>query len=229
MDLIFNRCLPAILFLLIIKALSQPLSTDRYINGNTALLGSRFLLVWGILPPLCITLLGLILGMDLQMQWGTAFALWIIPPLMMLLKLHQKQIHSKRTWIVLSSFLGIQGLLLIHSYQTSAFGCCAQPALTRWRLFNSQEIAKELTKSAHDAGSNHIQIISGPATAAGAIALAMDDHPKVLIDGHLSISPWIDPEELKQAGVIQLWPPNTGPATRTKLSSGWGWSIYPSP
>jgi len=225
MDLLFNRCLPAILFLLIVKALRPAVSVDPG-DKTTNISGSRFLLVWGIFPPLCITLLGLFLGMDLQMQWGTAFAIWAIPPLMMLLKLPQKQIHAKHVWIALSFFVGIQSLLLIHSYQTSAFGCCAQPALTRWRLFNSPAIAKELSASANDAAGGPVNVIIGPATAAGAIAIAMEDPPKVLIDGHLKISPWIRPEELDAPGVIQLWAPNTGPATQTKLPSGWGWNFY---
>jgi 4-amino-4-deoxy-L-arabinose transferase-like glycosyltransferase len=226
MDLLFNRCLPAILILLIVKALCQPVTTDHKPNNSNAISGNHFLLIWGILPPLCITLLGLFLGMDLQMQWGTAFALWIIPPLMMLLKLHQRQVHQKHTWIVLSFFVLIQSLLMVHSYQTSAFGCCAQPASTRWRLFNSPVLAKELVDSASDSVGGHFKVIVGPATAAGAVAMAMEDHPKVLIDGNLKISPWIHHEELQEPGVIQLWAPNTGPATQTRLPSGWGWSPY---
>jgi 4-amino-4-deoxy-L-arabinose transferase-like glycosyltransferase len=225
MDLLFNRCLPAILFLWIVQTLRKSINTDQC--GNSAgISGTRFLLVWGIFPSLSITLLGLFLGMDLQMQWGTAFAIWTIPPLMMLLRLHQKQLHPKQTWMVLSVFVAIQSALMIHSYETSAFGCCAQPASTRWRLFDSPTIARELSDSAHDAVGGRIEIIVGPASAAGAVAIAMDDHPKILIDGNLKISPWIDPEELKKPGVIQLWPPHTGPAAQTKLPSGWGWSFY---
>ncbi|PUE33369.1 glycosyltransferase family 39 protein [Limnohabitans sp. Jir72] len=225
MDLLFNRCLPAILFLFIVKALYRPISADQHTH-NTAISGTRFLLVWGILPPLCITLLGLFLGMDLQMQWGTAFAIWTVPPLMMFLRLHQKQIHPKRAWVVLSFFVGIQSLLIIQSYETSAFGCCAQSAPTRWRLFDSPTIARELADSVRDTTEGRIKIIVGPATVAGAIAMALKEHPKVLIDGNLTISPWVLDEELQAPGVIQLWAPNSGPHTQTRLPSGWGWSPY---
>ena len=228
MDLLFNRCLPAIFFLLIVKALGRP-STNKPIERSTSISGTQFLLIWGILPPVCITFLGLGLGMDLQMQWGTAFALWVIPPLMILLKLHQTQIHAKQTWFILCVFLVIQSLLMFHSYQTSAFGCCANMAPTRWRLLNTPMIAKELAASAREAAGGRFRVIVGPTTVAGAVAIALEDHPKVMIDGNLKISPWIHPEELQGPGIIQLWSPNTGPSTQTRLPSGWGWSIYPPP
>jgi hypothetical protein len=53
----------------------------------------------------------------------------------------------------------------------------------------------------------------------------MPEQPKILISNDLTISPWIKPEELNQAGVIELWAPNTGPSDLNRGPSGWGWKI----
>jgi 4-amino-4-deoxy-L-arabinose transferase-like glycosyltransferase len=230
LDLLLNRCLPALLFLWLVKMLAfkKAVTFEQRPSAKhaTTISGTRFLMVWGLMPPLTITALGLIWGMDLQMQWGTAFALWLIPPFMAAFKMHERP-HSllvtKVTWGI---FLLIQAGLMIHSYQTSAYGCCAGKASLRWRLFDSTAVAHELQESTHQANIDRIHIISGPATAAGAIALALPDHPKILIDNNLKISPWIKGSELQAPGVIQLWAPQSGPDQQTRLPSGWGWTPY---
>ena len=224
-DLLLNRCLPALLLLLGLKALSEPVRAESF-APTSPISGNRFLWLWGGLPVLCITLLGLLAGMDLQMQWGTAFAIWIVPPLMMLLGMHQRWICAPLTWLALGLFALIQTLLLLQSYHTSASGCCASTAPHRWRLFDSQALAGELDASARQAVGGTFKIIVGPTIVAGAVSLVLPDKPKVLIDHNLKISPWIDPQELHFSGVVELWPPNTGPDDRTILSSGWGWSVY---
>jgi len=225
LDLLLNRCLPALLLLLSLKALSEP--EQHSVTADKApVSGEQFLWLWGALPPLSITLLGLMLGMDLQMQWGTAFAIWIVPVLMMFLGLHQRHICKPLTWLSLGLFTLIQSLLLLQSYHTSFYGCCSHTAPHRWRMFDSQALANELDASAREAAGGRFNIIVGPTTTAGAVALALPDKPKVLIDHNLHISPWIHPDELHFSGVVELWPPDTGPSDRTVLSSGWGWRIY---
>jgi 4-amino-4-deoxy-L-arabinose transferase-like glycosyltransferase len=222
LDLLFNRCLPALLFLWLLRAFclnkavlapdpSPPLN-DKPVSGT------RFLMAWGLMPPLTITLLGLTLGMDLQMHWGTAFALWLIPPFMVAIKVHRIQDSRRLRQVVWGGFLLIQASLMIHYSQTSAS--------TFKRSFDSATVARELTASTRQANIGSITIISGTATQGGAIALAMPDHPKILIHGDLKISPWIQKIELQEQGVIQLWEPQTGPPHQTRLPSGWGWTPY---
>jgi 4-amino-4-deoxy-L-arabinose transferase-like glycosyltransferase len=228
MDLVLNRCLPALLLLLGLKALSEPERSPSPVT-TSQISGTRFLLLWGVLPPLFITLIGLLADMDLQMQWGTAYAIWIVPPLMVLLGLHQRWICAPLTWLALGLFALIQSLLLLQSYHTSFYGCCANAAPHRWRLFDSSNLASELDASAREAVGGTFKIIVGPTTVAGAVSLALPDKPRVLIDHNLKISPWIHPQELHFAGVVELWPPKTGPDDRTILPSGWGWSLYAQP
>ena len=224
-DLVLNRCLPALLLLLGLKALSEPEHSPSPVS-TSPISGHHFLWLWGALPPLCITLLGLLAGMDLQMQWGTAYAIWMVPPLMMLLGLHQRVICEPLSKLALALFVLIQSLLLLQSYHTSFYGCCAKTTPHRWRLFDSQTLAHELDISAREAVGGTFKIIVGPTTAAGAVSLALPEKPKVLIDHNLQISPWIHPQELHFPGVVELWPPDTGPDDRTLLPSGWGWRLY---
>lgn len=225
LDLVFNRCLPALLFLLGLKALSDPKRTAPPIN-TSQISGNYFLSLWGAIPPVCITLLGLLGGMDLQMQWGTAFAIWIVPVLMIVLDLHRRQTCRPLEWVALGLFTIIQSLLLLYSYHTSFYGCCSSTVSSRWRLFDSQALARELDASARESAGGTFKIIIGSTTTSGAVALALPDKPKVLIDHNLKISPWIHPDELYLSGVVELWPPHAGPSDRTLLSSGWGWRIY---
>ena len=225
LDLLLNRCLPALLLLLGLKALSEPERANPPLAASP-MTGHRFLWLWGALPALTITLLGLLAGMDLQMQWGTAFALWIVPVMMMVLGLHERRICGPLIWLALALFALIQSLLLLQSYHTSFYGCCSHTAPQRWRMFDSQALAAELDASAREAAGGRFTILIGPTSAAGAVALALPDRPKVLIDHNLKISPWIHPDELQFSGVVELWPPGTGPDDRTLLGSGWGWRLY---
>lgn len=230
LDLLLNRCLPAIVFLSLVKTFSLSKASASAESANTThdspITGTRFLMAWGLMPPLTITFLGLTLGMDLQLQWGTAFAIWLTPPFIWALRVHKLQITHRLTKIIWLVFLLVQAGLMIQSYQTSAYGCCAAQGSPRWRLFDSAALARELESSTRQAGLDQIHIISGPTTAAGAVALAMPDHPKVLINNNLKISPWIQGSELQAPGVIHLWAPQTGPDHQTRLPSGWGWTAY---
>jgi len=226
-DLLFNRCLPAILILLWFKWKSSPIDPiNQDVGLPLKVSGNAFLMWWGVLPPLCITLLGLVLGIDLQLQWGTAFAIWLIPVFMQVMRLQQRLIAASQLRSTLGMFVLIQGLLMLYSYESSAFGCCSKH--NRWRMFDSPQLAKELNQSVRALIGGKFTIIVGPTTVAGAVSMALPDHPKVLIDNNLKISPWVHPDELKHPGVIELWPPGEGPLDQQHLPSGWGWRLYRS-
>lgn len=237
-DLLFNRCLPAWLFLWLARWIQTRARHDGQTANATAPAGAQisaqakamaqeFLLIWGALPPLTITALGLLWGMDLQLQWGTAFALWCTPLFMWLLQWPRRVgSRSINPW-VWALFLGIQGLTMLDSYMTSAQGPHTR---SHWRTFDSVTLARELDAAARTAVGGRFTILSGPQTASGAVALALPDRPKVLVDGHLRISPWIAPNELRQPGVVELWAPDAGPADVQRLPSGWGWRVHtPAP
>lgn len=227
LDLVLNRCLPALLVLLTVKGLlhrQTPVtpSIDTPVRQGCVNL-ETFLLLWGLLPPLSITTLGVVLGMDLQMQWGTAFALWLVPAAMVLLKLHR--VHPQRWlhWAALAAFALMQAVLLIESYSTSAAGCCTND---KWRNFDSPRLARELDAAARHEIGGKFNVLVGPVNATGAVAMALPERPRVLIDARPEISPWIAADELFGAGVVQILPPGTALSGARQLPGGWAWRVF---
>jgi 4-amino-4-deoxy-L-arabinose transferase-like glycosyltransferase len=229
-DLLLNRCLPAWIFLVLVRWLQARPRHDKPRSQPQvppSAMGRDFLVIWGALPPLTMTALGLVWGMDLQLQWGTAFALWCIPVFMWLLQWPRRFGSQPVNPWALVLFLAIQSLMMLESYMTSAQGPHTRP---HWRTFDSVTLARELDTSARDAVGGKFTIISGPQNVSGAVALALPDRPKVLIHGDLRVSPWIQPNELFKPGVVELWAPDAGHADTQRLPSGWGWRVHtPAP
>ena len=221
LDLVFNRCAPAILLVVITYFWTRKYKVNHQEQDRPY--AKLFLLSWGSIPVLAMVLMGLIGGVDLQLQWGTAFALWLVPIIVYVFRIKEESLFKGNVLFKVSVFfIFIQIILLTISYQTSPFG--RKPS-HHWSEFDSAALAKEVAEPARQAIGGPIRIIAGPRAASAAIALLMPEQPKILISNDLTISPWIKPEELNQAGVIELWAPNTGPSDLKRGPSGWGWKI----
>lgn len=203
LDQLANRAVPAWLLLGVAwhtvkrrgsRAASppEPAPTD----GSRALL-----LVWGLVPLLFTTLVGLLFGADLQLEWGTSFLLFAVPAAMEAL--------PGVPWVrvplrpVLITFAALQFVLLSVNVATSPRG----PRLARddhWRGFDSARLARLLQAPARRALGGPICVVSGPPVPAGALALALDDHPRVLIDGRFDRSPWISRQRVEACGLLEL-------------------------
>ncbi|QEA14166.1 glycosyltransferase family 39 protein [Comamonas flocculans] len=180
----------------------------------------RFLLLWGMAPALMMALLGLALGTDLQLQWLTAFTLWTVAAVMVLLPSRALAWPARRA--AGRAFAAAQVLLLAQLLLSSVYG----PERWRsvhWRNFPSDRLAQGVAQPARELLGGPIDIISGPYKEAGALALRMAEHPRVLIDGKLAISPWISAEELRSARVISLFPAAELPAGAYRAMPGWAW------
>jgi len=228
LDLVLNRCLPALLLLLVVKGFVHRSrmamnSSSLDLHKPLAVTPDKFLLLWGLLPTLSVTALGMTLGMDLQKQWGTAFALWLVPAAMVLLRLQRIQPTRGLIWAALATFLVLQAALLIESYSTSAAGCCTND---KWRNFDSPRVASELDTAAREQAGGRFRVLVGPVNTVGAIAMALPDQPRVLIDARTDISPWVGIDELFGSGVVQLIPPDKSLPGASRLPSGWSWRIF---
>ena len=226
-DLLFNRCLPAWLFLgLVARPASRPaVASGAAVAGPVS--GTEFLLVWGLTPVLGIWLLGAVLHMDLQKQWGTAFALGLVPVGMRLAGWPGRSWRSGArggVWL-LAGLLFIHGGLLWQSYRTSAAGCCTQNRY--WRNFDSPALARALDASVRERTGGPVRILVSSAAVGGAVALALPEHPKVLIDGRPEISPWVSEQELRaaSAGLVELLSPGSAQPGEP-LPGGWRWRLH---
>jgi 4-amino-4-deoxy-L-arabinose transferase-like glycosyltransferase len=182
------------------------------------------LLIWGGLPLLFMPAVGLLLGADLQLQWGTAFLLFAVPAAMELTagaRWHQTPLRR-----ALPAFVLLQALLLLVKYMSSPIG----PARWRdhhWRSFDALRLASQIEGPARRLLGGRITVVVGPANEAGALALA--DHPLVLIDHRFDESSWVDPALVARCGALQLGPLSQLPHA-TPLAAplpGWGWQILP--
>lgn len=228
LDWVFNRCLPAWLLL----ALAAWLARKRVAKPDPAAAPSpqadddrvkrAFLLLWGCLPLVFMVLLAIFMGIDLQMHWGTAFALWTVPVGMELFSRRgfwRAESTLRMAWPV---FVGLQCVLLIQHLATSAVGIKAVSD-EHWSHFPSAAVAAALSGPARQALGGPIDIISGPYQMAAPVALQLPEQPRVLIQGNLRYSPWIRRDELAHARIIEVFPTQTLPPGAHWAARGWAW------
>ena len=164
--------------------------------------GRALLLSWGLVPLAFMPAVGLVMGADLQLQWGTPFLLFAVPAAM---ELASTRIRWSGVPLrpALKVFVGLQLLLIMLSQVTSLRGITALQD-HHWRGFDSAELAKALEQPARAALGGKIDVVSGPAAPVGALALKLEDRPRVMIDGRADRSPWITSDMAKQCGVLEL-------------------------
>jgi len=182
----------------------------------------RFLLLWGVAPALMMALLGLAFGTDLQLQWLTAFTLWTVAAAMACMRMDWAAPRVLRAaW---TAFLIVQIALAAQLWLSSTHG--PEPWRSEhWRNFPSDALARGVAGPARQALGGPIDIVSGPYKEAGALALRLPEHPRVLINGNLSISPWIGADELKTRRVITLFATRTIPDGAHPAIPGWAWRV----
>jgi 4-amino-4-deoxy-L-arabinose transferase-like glycosyltransferase len=233
-DWLLNRSLPALLVLLMAWVAVKTSSRAALAPGARApdptpapQNATALLHIWGWAPIAFMATLGLAWGAELQLQWGTAFALWTIPALMLALGLNEAALHRGMARFLvracLACFTLIQSLLLAESYVTSAAGPAPSHPM-HWRQFPSAAMAHDILEAARAELGGPIDLISGPMAPSAALALRMPERPLVLIDGDPSISPWVHAEQLCHARILQLYDPGNGPEDAHRTLQGWEWA-----
>ena len=218
LDWLFNRSLLAWAFLLFVR-FSKPAKalTDRAQRPDTYT-PVLLLLGWG--PLLMMMAMGAVAGVDLQLQWPTAFSLWTVPAVMLLPVFKPLQQLKQVPLKAYAAFAIIQILLMVLSWVTSPFGPKpSRPA--HWREFPSAALAQAMQTIIQPQLGQDIQIISGPPNPAGAIALRLPTHPKVLVDGQLQLSPWLTEKDIQSTPIVHLTPLADAPSHASKLSDEW--------
>jgi hypothetical protein len=204
-DQVFNRALPALLLLALV-AWSARGSRDAA-PPVVALPASRqaasraLLLCWGLVPLVFIPLTGVAFGSDLQLQWGTAFLLFLVPCVMELAPASLWQRAGAR--VAWKAFAGIQAILLVLTVVTSPVGL--KPLMdTHWRTFAAARLADRLAEPARRRLGGPVQVIVGSSLEAGALSLQLPERPVVLIDGRYERSPWVPAELVAACGGLEL-------------------------
>lgn len=206
LDQVLNRALPAWV-LLIVALYSRRRAVPTHPERSRVIAlerpGRALLVIWGVVPLVFMPLVGLLLGAELQLQWGTSFLLFAVPAVMELPR-------SAAAWSgwrlkpTFKAFMVVQILMIAVNFITSPRG----PAIARdthWRSFPLNELAVAVGGPARNAlAGEPICVVSGPAALASALALELPERPLVLIDGRYDRSPWVNAHPTKPCGMLQL-------------------------
>jgi 4-amino-4-deoxy-L-arabinose transferase-like glycosyltransferase len=205
-DELGNRAFPALLLLGLamrsspsrpaLQALASRAPDERRLRAGRALL-----VCWGVVPLVFMPLASLLFGVDLQMQWGTSFLLFVVPCLMELWPLARwNSVPQARVWKV---FVVLQLVLLGINIATSPFGVGALKD-THWRTFSAAQLADRLAAPAREQLGGPIAVVIGSVGEAGALALELPEAPLVLVDGRHDRSPWVSRELVAACGALEL-------------------------
>ena len=221
-DIFFNRCLAAMILLGFIFFYTRKNKNTEEEKNNISV---QFILAWGLTPILLMAMMGGISGNYLPTRWGTAFAMWMIPLLMLSLSIQENKLTEQHVIKKITiSFVIIQIMLIFLSLQTSIYGFF--PSKNPKKIpFPYEQMHTEMLHVIHSLTDCPIDVISGPIGQSGALAIAFNNHPKVLIEGDLDKSPWIKPNELARSMTLNLWDPDQAPSDAFKTFNGWSYQV----
>ncbi|WP_431777693.1 glycosyltransferase family 39 protein [Ottowia caeni] len=183
------------------------------------------LLLLGFSPLVLMVLLGLSTGMRLQFKWSTAFWLWTIPAIMVLVPAFTASLRVSpwRMPLVVGIFVLLQSGLLLWQVRSST--PCSPERVCPWSQRSFDEAARLADAFSRENLGGPVQVLSGPYGVTGLLAQRLqrssDEVPAVLIDGDLAKSPWLDAQTLATSRVVQVWPGCDMPAGAQRIMTGW--------
>lgn len=236
-DQLFNRALPAWVFLAVLAGLgrwagtrpaaaaaqgagagqapsqasARPSSPAHVLfmapDGEGA--GRALLLYFGLTPLVFVSVMTLISGSHIQLHWGTPFLLFIVPAMMELTRSAWAGPFRPRQAVLV--FIVIQLLLMVRVELTSPAGAGLLRRASDWRFFDAQALADTLHERAVAELGGPVKVISGAWAESGALALRLPDKPLVLIDGQFQFSPWVGADLVAGCGALELRRAKTAP------------------
>jgi 4-amino-4-deoxy-L-arabinose transferase-like glycosyltransferase len=203
-DALLNRCAPALLLLwLALRSGRRAVSFAPAAAPCASQAASSRALVfcWGVVPLAFMAFVALVFGVELQLQWGTPFLLFIVPCLMELRPADTwNRASPQATW---QAFTAIQVVLVAINIATSPLGPRAL-ADTHWRSFSAADLVARIAPEARAQLGGPIAVVAGSIGDAGALALALPEQPLVLIDGRYDRSPWVTRNLVATSGALEL-------------------------
>lgn len=205
-DALVNRCLPAFLLIGLAARSARRLSAfqpapSAHEDGPRLHAARSLLVCWGVVPLVFIALTALVFGAELQLQWGTPFLLFVVPCAMEWRPAAFWNRASQRS--VWTGFAVVQLLLVAINVATSPVGVRWLED-THWRTFSAGQLAMRIAPEARAQLGGPIAVVAGSIGEAGALALELPEHPRVLVDGRFDRSPWVSRELVAACGVLEL-------------------------
>lgn len=197
-DELLNRALPALVLLGILAVSVGPARFVRCASDSDA--ARALVLCWGLVPLVFTALLGVVFGVELQFQWGTAFLLFFIPCVM--------ELQGPATWRLpawhksVRVFAGIQVVLLAFTVVISPLGFKLKHG--HWRWFDARQFAQEIGPAARQVLGGPVRVIIGPQSEGGALALELPGHPLLLLPTQWDRSPWSPRGLIDSCGAVEI-------------------------
>ena len=231
-DELGNRAFPALLLLAlavrfapagrVVQARADHVPAEPRTHAGRALL-----VCWGVVPLAFMPLASLLFGVDLQLQWGTPFLLFIVPCLMELWPVARwNSVPQARVW---KAFVVLQMVLVAINLATSPVGVAALKD-THWRTFSAARLAERLAGPAREQLGGPIAVVIGSVGEAGALALQLPEAPLVLLDGRHDRSPWVPRELVAACGALELAHATEAPAGTKAVGAPFAnlyWRVVP--
>lgn len=161
------------------------------------------------LGPLVVTMIvSNVVDMDLRDMWGMPMFTMSGLFLVMVIGREWSAELTKRAYqtaigiiVVVAIGYGISVPIRLHSGDRPRVGW---PMAEIARLSNTA-----WTKNTHVP----LEVVSGPMWLAGLVSAGAPDHPHVVYDGSLDLSPWITAGEMNESGVLYVWEGSKAPSS----------------
>jgi 4-amino-4-deoxy-L-arabinose transferase-like glycosyltransferase len=159
----------------------------------------RYVTVLALGPFAVTTLMAIVLNRLPVAMWG--YPLWSFAPLALLMWLPAEPARLRRF---------AAGFLVVFAAMPLAYAIVEgleplvrdRPKATQ---FPGPALARKVTQAWRDKFDTPLPYVGGGEFATNNIAVYSPDRPRVIVHADLSLSPWIDPEDLTRRGAVLVW------------------------
>jgi 4-amino-4-deoxy-L-arabinose transferase-like glycosyltransferase len=197
-------CHGAMFMMLLIAGLAGPRRDPREMplaSRPVSRRGWMFLLWFGVAPMVMILLGATVFSVGLRGAWGGP--LWVLSGLLAIAVTSDRFEHRSLVSLATATAVVLPVVALIYA-GTMVFGPSVnrRPSPVNWP---QAEIASRMQANWHKATSQPLRVVIGDSEPAGLVALTAPAAPSLVIDGDLSISPWVTAERIAEQGALVIW------------------------
>jgi dolichyl-phosphate-mannose-protein mannosyltransferase len=191
--------LPAIGLLALLYARGRPL--ERSTSQVASAFDKRYIAALALGPFAVTTLVSVLLGRLPVAMWG--YPLWSFAPLAAILWLgpvwepRRLRLFAAGVAIV---FVAVPALYAASEVLEPRFR--DRPKATQ---FPGRMLAESVTRAWRDKTGIPLAYVAGTEFAANNVAVYSPDRPHVVVHGDLTLSPWVDPADLRRRGAVLVW------------------------
>ncbi|MFD1695916.1 glycosyltransferase family 39 protein [Roseibium aestuarii] len=168
---------------------------------STAAVDRRFLLWFALLPLGVVLLASAVTGNEFEHMWGTPLFLLSGFVAVVLVHLPRPEFRQSRA---LAAVLLLQGVFLAITLGQALLEPQWKTKHTRIH-YPGREVALALSETWRVATGQPIAYVAGDMWSAAPVTVFAPERPHMLYEHDLDASPWIDPQDLQDKGVLLVW------------------------